>query len=92
MLSPDEQAQEPYCKFFHDKEFTLLPGCWMVGQDFVSQPDSQIWEVGVEMTQVFSCIDGSSKGISYYWRFRMRLQNGQPVIISIGLYPTGIDN
>ena len=91
MLSPDEQAQEQYNVFVHDMEFMLLPGCWMIGQNHVSQPDSQTWEVGVEMTQVSSCIDGSSK-VHFSWHFRMQVQNGQPVIISIGLYPTGIDN
>ena len=90
MLSPDEQAQERYNVFIQDKEFTLLPGCWEINQDHISQPDSQIWDIGVDMVQV-SCIDSSSMGY-YYWHFRMLMQNGQLAIISIGLYPTAPGN
>ncbi len=90
ILSADERAQEPYDVFLHDMEFTLLPGCWMIGQDFVSQIDSQTGDVGIEMTQV-SCIDGSPSAF-FYWHFRVQVQNGRLVITSIGLYPTGVGN
>lgn len=90
MLSPDVRAQEPFSVFLHDKEFTLLPGCWMIGQDFVSQVDSLTWEIWIEMAQV-SCTD--FRPSAYFdWHFRLQVQDGQLVIVRIGLYVAGVGN
>jgi hypothetical protein len=88
MLSPDVRAQEPYIVFLNDMEYTLLPGCWMIGRDSISQLDSRTWNVWIEMTQV-SC-DNNSPIVFYSWHFRVQVQDDQLVIVRIGLYPAGV--
>ncbi len=90
ILSAALRAQEPYGVFLNDMEFVLLPGCWMIGRDYVSQLDSQTGVVDIEMTQV-TCTDNSP--IAYFdWHFRIQVQDDQPVITSIGLHPTAPGN
>ncbi len=90
MLSVDVQAQEPYAKFIEDMEYTLLPGCWIINSERISQFDGITWDDWIEMTQV-SC-DTHDPIAFFSWHIRMQMQGNQLVITSIGLYPSGAGN
>ncbi len=90
MLSPEVRAREPFSHFKKNWNYTLFQGCWQIDNIFSSQSDSQSGIVSIELTNV-SCDDGSP--IAYYdWILRFHLEQGQWVLVSIGLYPAGVGN
>lgn len=90
MLSPEVRAQEPFSDFEQNHNYTLFQGCWTIDNIFVSQLTSQSGIVSIELTNV-SCEDISP--IAYFdWVLRFHLEQGQWVIVSIGLYPAGVGN
>jgi hypothetical protein len=88
MLSSAQQSQEPYADFIVNDNYTLFKGCWTVVKIPISQQehDGRTWNVGVELTYT-SCFDKCT--ISYYWDFHFQLDQDHPVIVAVGLYPTG---
>ena len=90
VLSPDERAQESFSNFTQNQNYTLFQGCWQIGNISPSHSDSQSGVVNIELTNV-SCDDNSP--IAYFdWVLRLHLEQGQWVIVSIGLYPTASGN
>ncbi len=90
MLSPEVRAREPFSDFKKNWNYTLFQGCWQIVNIFPSQSDSQSGIVSIELTNV-SCEDISP--IAYFdWILRFHQEQGQWVIVSIGLYPTASSN
>ncbi len=86
VLSSDMRAQEPFSDFTQNQNYTLFQGCWQIVNIFPSQSDTQSAIASIELTNV-SCDDNSP--IAYFdWILRFHLEQGQLVIVSIGLYPT----
>ena len=85
-LSASLRDSESYDDFVQNTNYTLSKGCWIEGQNHVSQLDDHTWIVGLEMMQV-SCVDGNVM-VNYSWVFHVSLADGPPEIIAIGLYPT----
>jgi len=90
ILSPEMHAQESFSDFEQNHNYILFQGCWTIDNIFVFQLDSQSGIVSIELTNV-SCDDNSP--IAYFdWVLRFHLEQGQWVIVSIGLYPTAPGN
>ena len=85
LLSPDVRAQESFSDFKQNQNYTLFQGCWRIDSLFPSQSGSQEGIVSVELTNV-SC-DNNSSIASFEWILHLRLEDREPVITSIGLYP-----
>jgi len=90
MLSPQQMQQISFSAFEHDRNYTLLPGCWRVVQ--VSSPtlqkDGVTWETGA----ILEYMPYGGKAVeTFYWHFQWLVEQGQLVIVAIGLYPTGVD-
>jgi hypothetical protein len=90
ILSLDQRAEEHYNVFIGDKEYTLLPGCWMIGRELISSVDNLTWVISIDIRQV-AC-DTRSPIIFYSWNFSMQMQSGQLQISSISLNGVGVGN
>ncbi len=90
LLSPEQMQQLSFTAFEQNMNYTLLSGCWRVVQ--ISPPalqkDGVTWETGA----ILDYMPYGGKVVeTFYWRFRWRVEQGQLVIVAIGLYPTGSD-
>lgn len=89
VLSSATRSHEPYANFVVNQSYTLSRECWTIMRIVFSQQekDGETWHVGVELASTTSCNKGCV--IWYDWNTHMQMQNGLPVIVRIGLYPTG---
>ena len=91
MLSSEQMQQESFTKFERDMNYTLLPGCWRVVQmsPSVLKQDRVTWETGAVLEYVPY---GGGAVETFFWHFQWRTEQGQLVVVAIGLYPTGVDS
>jgi hypothetical protein len=90
MLSLQQMQQISFSAFEHNMNYTLLAGCWRVVQ--VSSPtlqrDGVTWETGA----ILEYMPYGGKAVeTFYWHFQWRMEQGQLVIVGLGLYATGVD-
>jgi len=85
LLSIEVQAGEPFADFVKNSNYTLLGGCWKIGDIKATPLDSQRGIANIQLAQV-SCSDDSP--ITYDdWEIHVQWQQDHLVIVSIGLYP-----
>jgi hypothetical protein len=90
-LSAGLQAHEPYSNFVGNNNYTLSGECWKIIKLAISQQeeDNKTWNIGLELAESKSCSGDCS--VWYYWDIHLQMQQQRPVIVHIGLYPTGTD-
>jgi len=91
ILSKELQVHVPYSDFDQDENYILSSQCWSILRISYSQQESdgRAWNVGLELARRTSCNERCA--IWYYWDMHLQLQRGLPVIVQIGLFPTGTD-
>lgn len=91
ILSSNEQRKISRAQFPKNQNYTLSSGCWnIVGTSTPTlEKDHKTWETGLILNYT---TQGSTEITTYFWHFQLQIEQGQFIIISIGLIQTGISN